>query len=88
MYIRGPHWEYSTALPVHLVIDVIPLCCAILSLHLGYLLHTNSLMVSTILPDASLGSFPSCLELRWPTGHTYVYLHQQTLEIQADINIV
>lgn len=88
MYIRGPHWEYSTAFPDHLVIDFLPLCCAILGLRLGDLLHTNSLMVSTILPDAFLSSFPSCLELHWSTGHTYVFLHQQTLEIQADINIV
>lgn len=63
VHIRNPYWEHSTLLPMHQVIDF-PLIAVPSSVCiLRDLLHSNSLMASTILPGASLGSFFSWLEL-------------------------
>lgn len=90
MHIRDPYWELSILLPVHRVIDFPLIAVQSSVLILKDLLHLNSLMEAIILPGSSLGSFSAWIELNCigPQAYSFTHsLHQQTLEIQVDVNI-
>ena len=74
MYVRDPYWEYSTMLPVHWIIDFHLIAVPSSVRLLRYLLHSTSLMASTILSSASSGSFFSWLELNC-LGPQAILLH-------------